>query len=45
MHESFGLSLGGVARLLGGIFEWRSHRSGMLTTNFAEAGGFIRRPA
>ena len=25
-----------------GIFEWRRQRSGMLTTNFAEAGGFIR---
>ncbi|MBK9362607.1 MAG: choline dehydrogenase [Rubrivivax sp.] len=42
MTESFGLSLGGVARMVGGIFEWRSRRSGMMTTNFAEAGGFIR---
>lgn len=42
MNESFGLSLGGVARMVGGIFEWRSRRSGMLTTNFAEAGGFVR---
>jgi choline dehydrogenase-like flavoprotein len=42
MHESFGLSFGGVARMVAGIFEWRSRRSGMLTTNFAEAGGFIR---
>ena len=40
--STFGLSPGGVARMIGGVFEWRSHRSGMLTTNFAEAGGFIR---
>jgi choline dehydrogenase-like flavoprotein len=42
MDESFGLSFGGALRMLGGIFEWRSRRSGMLTTNFAEAGGFVR---
>jgi choline dehydrogenase-like flavoprotein len=28
--------------MLRGIFEWRRSRSGMLTTNFAEAGGFIK---
>jgi choline dehydrogenase-like flavoprotein len=27
---------------LQGIFEWRRQRTGMLTTNFAEAGGFIK---
>ena len=42
MSESFGLSPGGVVRMVGGVLEWRSRRSGMLTTNFAEAGGFIR---
>jgi choline dehydrogenase-like flavoprotein len=42
MRESFGLSFGGLARILGGVFEWRSQRSGLLTTNFAEAGGFVR---
>jgi choline dehydrogenase-like flavoprotein len=25
-----------------GIFEWRGKRTGMLTTNFAEAGGFVK---
>jgi choline dehydrogenase-like flavoprotein len=25
-----------------GIFEWRTQRTGMLTTNFAEAGGFVK---
>jgi choline dehydrogenase-like flavoprotein len=29
-------------RTLRGVFEWRSGRTGMLTTNFAEAGGFVR---
>ena len=38
----FGLSLTGMARAIKGIFEWRNLRSGMLTTNFAEAGGFIK---
>jgi choline dehydrogenase-like flavoprotein len=42
MDESFGLSFGGALKLLRGVFEWRSRRTGMLTTNFAEAGGFIR---
>jgi len=42
LTDLFGLSLTGVARMVRGVFEWRRSRSGMLTTNFAEAGGFIR---
>ncbi|MEZ5645910.1 MAG: GMC family oxidoreductase N-terminal domain-containing protein [Burkholderiaceae bacterium] len=42
LTELFGLSPVGVARMVRGIFEWRRSRSGMLTTNFAEAGGFVR---
>ncbi len=42
LSELFGLSLIGAWRTIQGIFEWRARRSGMLTTNFAEAGGFIR---
>jgi choline dehydrogenase-like flavoprotein len=42
LTDLFGLSLPGVANLVKGIFEWRRHRRGLLTTNFAEAGGFIR---
>ncbi|WP_313076588.1 GMC family oxidoreductase N-terminal domain-containing protein [Melaminivora sp.] len=42
LAESFGLSLGGGWRLLKALHEWRSHRTGPLTTNFAEAGGFLR---
>lgn len=40
--ELFGLSPAGLVRMLRGIGEWRRSRSGLLTTNFAEAGGFIR---
>ena len=40
--DLFGLSLTGAAHVITGIFEWRRHRRGMLTTNFAEAGGFIK---
>ena len=42
LTDLFGLSFTGVVRMIKGIFDWRSHRTGMLTTNFAEAGGFIR---
>ncbi|HEY9026269.1 MAG TPA: choline dehydrogenase [Burkholderiaceae bacterium] len=45
LKETFGVSFGGIARVLKAIPEWRSRRSGMLTTNFAEAGGFIKSQA
>ncbi len=41
-HELFGLSLAGAWRALQGIRQWQRERSGMLTTNFAEAGAFLR---
>lgn len=40
--DLFGLSFGGAVNVVKGVFEWRDRRSGMLTTNFAEAGGFTR---
>jgi len=40
--ELFGLSITGLMNALRGIAEWRRARTGLLTTNFAEAGGFIR---
>ena len=43
--DLFGLSLRGMARTLQGVVEWRQRRSGLLTTNFAEAGGFIKSQA
>ena len=42
LKELFGLSIAGAANVVKGIFEWRNHRRGMLTSNFAEAGGFIK---
>ncbi|MEO8523707.1 MAG: choline dehydrogenase [Caldimonas sp.] len=45
LTELFGLSLAGAVNAIKGIFEWRRRRRGMLTTNFAEAGGFIRSDA
>lgn len=42
LTDLFGLSVTGGINTLRGILAWRKHRSGMLTTNFAEAGGFIK---
>jgi choline dehydrogenase-like flavoprotein len=42
LTDLFGLSLPGLVDVVKGIFEWRKQRTGLLTTNFAEAGGFIR---
>jgi choline dehydrogenase-like flavoprotein len=42
LTDLFGLTPRGVLNMAKGIFEWRRSRSGMLTTNFAEAGGFIK---
>jgi len=42
VYDLFGLSIPGAGRLLRGVAEWRRARSGMLTTNFAESGGFIK---
>lgn len=38
----FGLSHRTAGAMVSSIFEWRRRRSGRLTTNFAEAGAFIR---
>ena len=42
LKDLFGLSFRGAIAALNGILEWRRHRTGMLTTNYAEAGGFVR---
>jgi len=42
LKDLFGISPAGLVRAIRGIFEWRKQRTGMLTTNFAEAGGFIK---
>ncbi len=42
LTQSFGLSFTGLRNVWRGVQEWRNSRSGMLTTNFAESGGFIK---
>jgi len=42
LTELFGLSFTGAFNAIQGMLEWHRSRSGMLTTNFAEAGGFIK---
>jgi choline dehydrogenase-like flavoprotein len=42
LTDLFGLSFKGMLNAIKGISEWRNFRTGMLTTNFAEAGGFIK---
>ncbi len=37
-----GLSLAGVWKIIQAIFEWRSQRTGLITSNAAEAGAFFR---
>lgn len=40
--ELLGVSAGGVAKLVREIFRWRRERTGMVTSNGAEAGGFVK---
>jgi choline dehydrogenase-like flavoprotein len=40
--DLMGISLHGMVQTVKGIFEWRRQRTGILTTNFGEAGGFIK---
>jgi choline dehydrogenase-like flavoprotein len=42
VHDLFGISPAGAWRVLQGVRHWRRERGGMLTTNFAEAGAFLR---
>ena len=42
LTDLLGVSVTGVWHLLKGIAEWRNHRTGLLTTNIAEAGGFVK---
>jgi choline dehydrogenase-like flavoprotein len=40
--DLFGLSLQGGVNIVKGISEWRNFRRGALTSNFAEAGAFVK---
>jgi len=42
LHDTYGLSLHGLWQTWGDLRQWRQQRSGRLTTNFAEAGAFLR---
>ena len=42
LTDTIGISFGGALDVIRGIFEWRRQRTGLLTTNIAEAGGFIK---
>lgn len=39
--DVFGIGLGGAARLMKGLNQWRKDGTGLLSTNFAEAGAFF----
>lgn len=43
--ELFGLSLKGAWKTFKAILQWRRQRTGMLTSNFAEAGAFFKSAA
>ncbi len=45
LTDLFGVSFTGLLSAARGIWQWRKDRSGMLTTNFAEAGAFIKSQA
>ncbi|MFC5475811.1 GMC family oxidoreductase [Paraherbaspirillum soli] len=40
--DTFGISLGGSARMIKEMQRYRKERRGMLTSNFAECGGFLK---
>ena len=40
--DTFGLSMRGSFRVLQGINQWHKHRTGMLTSPYAESGAFFR---
>lgn len=40
--DLFGLSLGGARRLVAEYLQYRRDRTGMMSSNFAEAGAFVR---
>ncbi|MBT4488451.1 MAG: choline dehydrogenase [Rhodospirillaceae bacterium] len=41
-RHAMGLTIGGVAQAIKGIFEWRRQRTGLITSNTTETGGFVK---
>ena len=42
LTDLMGLSVSTLAKMVRAYLQWRKHRSGLLTTNFAEGGAFIK---
>ena len=42
LKETIGISFTGIANILKSISEYRRHKTGMVTSNIAEAGAFLR---
>lgn len=42
LTQSFGMSGAGLWNMARGVWDWHRGRTGILTTNFAEAGAFLR---
>ena len=42
LNDTFTLSPGGLPATLKGVYDWLTHRRGLLTSNIAESGGFIK---
>ncbi len=42
LTDTFTVSPGGSPRMIAGAFEWMRHRTGVLTSNIAEAGAFFK---
>jgi choline dehydrogenase len=40
--ETIGFSLRGLAKLIDAVFEWKNHRTGLITSNVVESGAFLR---
>ena len=40
--ETFGLSIRGTAKVARAMLEWRNHRTGLITSSYAESGAFLR---
>ena len=40
--HAMGLTLGGLAKVIKGIFEWRRQRTGIIASNSTESGGFVK---
>jgi len=41
LKDNIGFSIGGTVRIIGEIIKYAKHKTGMLTTNYAESGGFL----